>query len=67
VHVQAVLRDAAVLAGELSLPHRHYPAELQHFAFDHELNGVIDAQGEEMDDRWQLVVTGNVVATVRAN
>jgi hypothetical protein len=35
----------------------------RHFQFDHVLNGVIDAQGEESDDRWRLVVTDNVVET----
>ena len=28
---------------------------------DHVLNGQIDAQGEDPDDRWRLVVTDNVV------
>jgi hypothetical protein len=28
---------------------------------DHVLNGVIEAQGEEMDDRWRLVVRDNIV------
>jgi|SRR5277367_528930 len=30
----------------------------------HVLNGVIDAQGEEPDDRWKLVVKDNVVTVV---
>lgn len=36
------------------------------FTFDHVLNGVIDAEGEDTDDRWQLVVEGNVVKVARA-
>ena len=40
-------------------------AEFWHFTLDHELNGVIDAQGEDDDDRWRLVVTGNTVTSVR--
>lgn len=30
---------------------------------NHVCNGVIEAQGEDADDRWDLVVMGNVVAT----
>ncbi|MFF4344599.1 hypothetical protein ACFY00_32320 [Kitasatospora sp. NPDC001540] len=32
------------------------------FTFDHVLDGVIDAQGEEPDDTWQLVVRANGVS-----
>lgn len=32
------------------------------FTFDHVLNGEIDAQGEEYDDQWRLVVQDNVVS-----
>jgi hypothetical protein len=34
------------------------------FLFAHVLNGTIAAQGEEAGDRWDLVVTGNVVSRV---
>jgi hypothetical protein len=34
---------------------------LQHFTCDHTLNGQIDAQGEESDDRWRIVVKDSVV------
>lgn len=37
--------------------------ELPFLQANHTLNGVIKAQGEEMDDRWKLVVTDNVVTT----
>lgn len=31
---------------------------------NHVCNGAIKAQGEDMDDRWKLIVTDNVVSTV---
>lgn len=37
-----------------------HPA-LRHFTCDHVLNGTIQAQGEDDDDRWDLVVTDNLV------
>ena len=45
----------------------YYPVQwmeylIEHFLKDnHTLNGVIDAQGEEADDRWRLIVKDNVV------
>lgn len=36
------------------------------FTFDHVLNGEIDAQGEEAEDRWKLIVTDNVVTRKNA-
>lgn len=36
------------------------------FTFDHVVNGTIDAQGEDPDDRWRLVVTDNAVESQRA-
>jgi hypothetical protein len=67
--IDLFLKPGAVLASELAnpVPGRHYSAEFWHFTFDHELNGVIDAQGEDDDDRWRLIVTGNAVASVRAD
>ena len=35
---------------------------LASFTCDHELAGVIDAQGEDPDDRWQLIVANGKVA-----
>lgn len=32
------------------------------FTFDHVLNGVLDAQGDESDDAWQLTVADNLVS-----
>ena len=63
--IDLFLKPGAVVASELAnlVPGRHYSAEFWHFTFDHELNGVIDAQGEDDDDRWRLVVTGNAVTS----
>lgn len=33
------------------------------FTFDHILNGTVAARGENADDRWQLIVTDNIVTT----
>ena len=33
---------------------------LYHFTFNHVLNGVIEAQGEDPDDMWRLIVENNV-------
>lgn len=38
-----------------------------HFTFDHTLNGTIDAQGEDPDDRWRLIVEDNKVFQKRAS
>jgi hypothetical protein len=64
--INTFLKPGAVLASELAspVPGRHYPEQFRHFTFDHELNGVIDAQGEYQDDQWQLVVAGNTVSSV---
>ncbi|QKW22482.1 hypothetical protein HUT16_28420 [Kitasatospora sp. NA04385] len=35
------------------------------FTFDHVLDGVIDARGEEADDVWRLVVRANEVSVAR--
>lgn len=34
------------------------------FTFDHVVNGTIHASGEDRDDVWDLIVTGNQVTTV---
>ncbi|WP_116245765.1 hypothetical protein [Nocardiopsis sp. FIRDI 009] len=41
-------------------PHR--PAAFDHFTFDHTVSGVIHAQGDDPEDRWDLVVTANRVS-----
>lgn len=37
------------------------------FTFDHVVHGEIEAQGEDPDDRWMLVVENNVVKVADAN
>jgi hypothetical protein len=39
--------------------------QFSEFTFDHVLNGTIDAQSEDPDDMWRLVVKDNVVHEVR--
>lgn len=34
---------------------------LGRFTFDHVVNGTVDAQGEDPDDRWRIVIEDNVV------
>lgn len=41
--------------------HRGEDERLEHFTFDHVVNGTIHAQGEDTDDRWILVVEDSVV------
>ena len=51
--IEHFLKPGAVAANELSF-----------LQANHVLNGTIKAQGEDMDDRWKLVVTDNVVSTI---
>lgn len=44
--------------------HLHEDERLKDFTFDHVLNGEIDADGEESDDFWRLVVTDSRVEVV---
>ncbi|MFD0351416.1 hypothetical protein ACFQ0M_45920 [Kitasatospora aburaviensis] len=43
--------------------HAHGKPGFENFTFDHVLNGVIDAQGEESWDTWKLIVRDNEVST----
>jgi hypothetical protein len=54
------LRPAA-LASATDDPHFEF------FTFDHNLNGEIEAQGEEYDDRWLLRVEHNRVTVLRGH
>lgn len=54
------LRGHAV-ASTRTADHDH--RQFAEFTFDHHVNGMIEAQGEDPDDRWRLVVTDNVVTT----
>lgn len=38
--------------------------QFKHFTFNHIVNGRIEAQGEDADDRWTLVVKDNIVSKV---
>ena len=62
--ISTFLKPGATLLAELQSPvqGRHYDPRFAHFSFDHVLDGVIDAQGEDPDDRWRLVVRGNAVS-----
>lgn len=51
-------RELVELAGETE--------RFSHFTFDHVLNGIIEAQGEESDDHWRLVVVNNEVSFQQA-
>lgn len=57
------LRPGAALQMELAdrVPGRVYPPAFDAFTFDHHLSGRIEAQGEDPDDRWGLVVNGDEV------
>ncbi|GIG86208.1 hypothetical protein [Plantactinospora endophytica] len=65
--IDTFLRPGATLAGELAAPvaGRVYAEEFAGFSFDHVVDGVIEAEGEEPDDRWRLAVRDNVVYVVR--
>lgn len=43
-------------------PGCHASSQLPFLQANHTINGVINAQGEDSNDRWQLVVEGNVVS-----
>lgn len=65
--INVFLRPDAILRNELvtnAYPDRFYADEFVNFTFDHVVNGVIEAQGEETSDHWWLIVKDNEV-TVR--
>jgi hypothetical protein len=66
--IDTFLKAGATVQGELANPvaGRHYSPAFEHFTFDHVANGVMDAQGEDPEDRWRLVVTANVVTVQKA-
>jgi len=62
--IDTFLSDGCTLMREMASgmdPDRFYPDEFEAFTFDHVLNGVIEAQGEETSDHWWLLVKDNVV------
>lgn len=66
--INTFLRPGADLQRELAKPNigRCYPTEFAHFTFDHIVNGRIEAQGEDGDDVWALVVDDNRAARAEA-
>lgn len=62
--IDTFLKPGATVQKELATPvfGRVYADDLRHFTFDHQVNGVIEAQGENDDDRWDLVVQNNTVS-----
>ena len=66
--IDTFLKPGATVAAELAspVPGRVYAEEFDHFTFDHVVNGTIEAQGEDAEDRWRLVVTANVVTKQQA-
>lgn len=66
--IDTFLKPGAAVTAEMASPvlGRVYPDEFAHFTFDHVVEGTIEAQGEDADDRWRLVVTANVVTVQQA-
>jgi hypothetical protein len=62
--INTFFRPGADLEAELldRVTGRVYPEEFAHFTFDHTLNGVIEAQGEDPEDTWLLAVNSNEIA-----
>ncbi len=57
--------EVHILSGHAARNGWHLPAGVEHFTFNHVVAGTIDAQGEDDDDRWQLVVADNEVTVNR--
>lgn len=66
--IDTFLRPGCTLQAELAspVPGRAYPDGVEHFTFDHVVDGVINAQGDNADDRWRLIVTASVVTVQNA-
>jgi hypothetical protein len=65
--IATFLKPGAAVQKELAapVPGRVYSDDLRHFTFDHQVSGVIEAQGEDPEDRWDLVVQANAVSVRR--
>lgn len=61
--IDTFLRPGAALHRELAhpVPGHTYPPQLAAFTFDHTLNGLIQAQGQQPDHRYRITVTDNEV------
>ena len=64
--IDVFLRPGASLQAELAdpVPGRVYDDAFAAFTFDHVVNGTIDAQGDDPEDTWRLVVADNTVSKV---
>lgn len=62
--IDTFLKPGARLQQDLARrsPGYEFAPALEHFTFDHLCNGEIDAQGEDADDRWRLIVRDNIVS-----
>ncbi|MFC7344513.1 hypothetical protein ACFQRI_24165 [Saccharopolyspora griseoalba] len=60
--IDTFLQPGATVQTTAPRPGWTWPEEFAHFTFDHVCNGVIDAQGDDLFDRWRLVVTNNEVS-----
>jgi hypothetical protein len=66
--INVFLKPGAVVQREMGakVAGRFYSASFDNFTFDHVLNGCIEAQGENPDDTWTLIVEDNAVRRVEA-
>lgn len=64
--IDTFLKPGAHLSAELRdrVPGRYYDKRFGSFTFDHVVDGTIGAQGDDHDDRYQVVVTNNRVEKV---
>lgn len=60
----AKLQHEMLFPGSDLYPERYYAPEFPHFTFNHFLTGVIEAQGEDPEDTWKLVVRDNEVMRI---
>ncbi|GIH09024.1 hypothetical protein Rhe02_70910 [Rhizocola hellebori] len=65
--IDTFLKPGATVARQLADPVAEwiYPADFAQFTFDHVVNGVIEAEGEEPEDRWRIEVRDNIVHIVQ--
>jgi hypothetical protein len=59
------LKPGAVASQNLAASIEQDP-RFEHFTFDHVVNGEIEAQGEDHEDKWKLIVQDNKVSVASA-